>query len=202
MLCRIRPPDAHLHSTTSSIGSEKPEKEKLSVTATDPSGTSVDVEVPPPSKDAAHYTKHKQKRLKFTFDRVFDSISKQEDVFQETLPAVHATLNGLNACVFAFGQSGSGKTYTMEGLDWSGETVPNSITSSSTSLTSKDTRKQFSGIIPKAIDYIFSSIESDPSPNKQFMVCPSLLPDINLWSVRTVLLHSVMLIYFLFSYPL
>lgn len=54
----------------------------------------------------------------FTLDRVFNpEITQQvfyEDVIQETLIEV---LKGFNGTVFAYGQSGSGKTFTMYGND-------------------------------------------------------------------------------------
>lgn len=38
-----------------------------------------------------------------------------EDVFAETLPVVRSVLDGYNVCIFAYGQTGTGKTFTMEG---------------------------------------------------------------------------------------
>jgi len=41
------------------------------------------------------------------------SVSLAEDVFRETEPLVMAAMEGYNACVFAYGQTGAGKTFTM-----------------------------------------------------------------------------------------
>lgn len=38
-----------------------------------------------------------------------------EAVFAETLPIVKSVLDGYNVCIFAYGQTGTGKTFTMEG---------------------------------------------------------------------------------------
>jgi kinesin family member 11 len=52
----------------------------------------------------------------FHFDRVFGMYSTQEEVFQTmVLPIVDETLTGFNCTIFAYGQTGTGKTHTMEG---------------------------------------------------------------------------------------
>ncbi|KAI4366017.1 hypothetical protein MLD38_021946 [Melastoma candidum] len=53
----------------------------------------------------------------FKFDAVFDPQSDQVDVFRETAPLAASVLDGYNVCIFAYGQTGTGKTYTMEGTD-------------------------------------------------------------------------------------
>ncbi|XP_051144297.1 kinesin-like protein KIN-14S isoform X2 [Andrographis paniculata] len=54
-------------------------------------------------------------RKHFKFDHVFKPEDNQEDVFLQTLPLVTSVLDGYNVCIFAYGQTGTGKTYTMEG---------------------------------------------------------------------------------------
>ncbi len=52
----------------------------------------------------------------FTFDRVFGADSTQEEVFDAIVrPILDETLSGLNCTIFAYGQTGTGKTHTMEG---------------------------------------------------------------------------------------
>ena len=52
----------------------------------------------------------------YKFDHCFNAGAKQEQVYEATVrPAVRAVLDGYNATVFAYGQTGTGKTYTMQG---------------------------------------------------------------------------------------
>ena len=52
---------------------------------------------------------------RFDFTHIYGQNSKQEDVFRDTEPLMTSVLDGYNVCIFAYGQSGTGKTYTMEG---------------------------------------------------------------------------------------
>ena len=55
-------------------------------------------------------------RQSFQFDNVFGSYAEQEEIFSETLkPIVDDMLQGYESTVFAYGQTGTGKTFTMEG---------------------------------------------------------------------------------------
>ena len=55
----------------------------------------------------------------FAFDRIFDSKATQQDVFEgvRVSRCVCDVLGGYNATIFAYGQTASGKTHTMEGAD-------------------------------------------------------------------------------------
>ena len=54
----------------------------------------------------------------FTFDRVLNSDSSQEVAYLEAgRSTVQSLLGGFNGTIFAYGQSGSGKTFTMLGPD-------------------------------------------------------------------------------------
>ena len=39
------------------------------------------------------------------------------DVFVDASPMVTSVLDGYNVCIFAYGQTGTGKTFTMEGSE-------------------------------------------------------------------------------------
>uniref|UniRef100_H2ZQE7 Kinesin-like protein n=1 Tax=Ciona savignyi TaxID=51511 RepID=H2ZQE7_CIOSA len=74
----------------------------------------------------------------FTFDRVFGPASTQEQVYVAgARPIVKDVLEGYNGTIFAYGQTSSGKTHTMEGV-----------------LHDDHLR----GIIPRIIDDIFNHI--------------------------------------------
>ncbi|XP_060667843.1 kinesin-like protein KIN-14S [Ziziphus jujuba] len=53
-------------------------------------------------------------KKQFKFDHVFKPDDKQA-VFAQTKPIVTSVLDGYNVCIFAYGQTGTGKTFTMEG---------------------------------------------------------------------------------------
>ena len=81
--------------------------------------------------------------LMFTFDNVFSKNSTQESIYDSCAkPIVDALLKGFNCTIFAYGQTGTGKTYTMDGL----EGKPDKI-----------------GIIPRSFNQIFAAIKNAPS---------------------------------------
>ncbi|XP_042506668.1 kinesin-like protein KIN-14R isoform X2 [Macadamia integrifolia] len=51
----------------------------------------------------------------FKFDRVYTPKDDQTTVFADASPLVTSVLDGYNVCIFAYGQTGTGKTFTMEG---------------------------------------------------------------------------------------
>ncbi|CAN6285982.1 unnamed protein product [Urochloa humidicola] len=53
----------------------------------------------------------------FKFDRVFTPKDDQDVVYADASPLVTSVLDGYNVCIFAYGQTGTGKTFTMEGTE-------------------------------------------------------------------------------------
>ncbi|KAM6563992.1 hypothetical protein CsatB_023990 [Cannabis sativa] len=53
----------------------------------------------------------------FKFDKVYTPKDNQDDVFADASPMVISVLDGYNVCIFAYGQTGTGKTFTMEGTE-------------------------------------------------------------------------------------
>ncbi|XP_038563225.1 kinesin-like protein KIF3C isoform X2 [Micropterus salmoides] len=101
----------------------------------------------------------------FTFDAVYDANSKQRDLYDESVrPLIDSVLAGFNGTIFAYGQTGTGKTYTMQGA-W------------------LDPEKR--GVIPNAFDHIFTHISRSQS-DRQYLVRASYL-EIYLEEVRDLL---------------
>jgi kinesin family protein 11 len=91
-------------------------------------------------------------KRRFTFDHVFGEESTQQEVYNKIVkPVVAEVLEGFNCTVFAYGQTGTGKTHTMEG-----------------DVASQEMK----GIIPRSVEDIFhrlKSITSDSSVKISFM---------------------------------
>ena len=51
----------------------------------------------------------------FNFDKIFRPQTPQERVFEEVEGLVQSALDGYKVCIFAYGQTGTGKTFTMQG---------------------------------------------------------------------------------------
>jgi kinesin family protein 18/19 len=65
-------------------------------------------------KDVLRVNRSREKR--YAFDHAFDVHTTQEQIFQHTTKhLIDGFLNGFNATVFAYGATGTGKTYTMVG---------------------------------------------------------------------------------------
>ncbi|XP_060634390.2 kinesin-like protein KIF21A isoform X9 [Anolis sagrei] len=78
----------------------------------------------------------------FTFDYVFDIESQQEEIYVHCInKLIEGCFEGYNATVFAYGQTGAGKTYTMgTGFD-------------------VNIMEEEQGIIPRAVKHLYKCIE-------------------------------------------
>lgn len=53
----------------------------------------------------------------FTFDSVYDWNIEQESIFTDlAYPIIDFVLQGYNGTIFAYGQTGTGKTFTINGV--------------------------------------------------------------------------------------
>ena len=60
--------------------------------------------------------KQKQKEIEFEFDFIFSEEITQKEIYEYTTEKlINKVMEGFNATIFAFGATGSGKTYTMVG---------------------------------------------------------------------------------------
>ncbi|XP_056281762.1 kinesin family member 3Cb isoform X2 [Pseudoliparis swirei] len=89
----------------------------------------------------------------FTFDSVFGWDSKQRDIYDDAVrPLVESVLQGFNGTIFAYGQTGTGKTHTMQG-------VSNDL--------------EMRGVIPNSFQHIFTQISR--TQNQKYLVRSSYL---------------------------
>ncbi|XP_034006459.1 centromere-associated protein E isoform X13 [Trematomus bernacchii] len=81
----------------------------------------------------------------FSFDRVFTAEETTNQLYQAIAkPLVVSSVQGYNGTIFAYGQTASGKTFTMLGSD------------------------RFPGVIPLAVEDVFQTIKS--CPKKEFLL--------------------------------
>ena len=96
----------------------------------------------------------------YTFDGVFGPDATQAEVYESAIePIVLETLEGFNCTVFAYGQTGTGKTHTMEGAgDEKKEKMERASDTPNASLASNDAIPTNAGIVPRALRQIFSHL--------------------------------------------
>ncbi|KAL3528211.1 hypothetical protein ACH5RR_012867 [Cinchona calisaya] len=86
--------------------------------------------------------KDDKEELEFSFDGVFYPGSPQSDVYEFlALPIVQGALSGINGAIIAYGQTGAGKTYSMEGP----------------SIMDGDEKKK--GLLPRVVNGLFEAIK-------------------------------------------
>eukprot|EP01062_Namystynia_karyoxenos_P046886 TRINITY_DN3526_c0_g1_i1.p1 TRINITY_DN3526_c0_g1~~TRINITY_DN3526_c0_g1_i1.p1 ORF type:complete len:1515 (+),score=658.37 TRINITY_DN3526_c0_g1_i1:85-4629(+) len=87
---------------------------------------------------------------RWTFDAVINNSLSQSDIFTTWIsPMVDSVVEGFNATIFAYGQSGSGKTYTMTGIM---------------------EREDLIGIIPRAFRHLFAFLKANSTAQRKFNI--------------------------------
>ncbi|KAJ6737536.1 KINESIN-LIKE PROTEIN, partial [Salix viminalis] len=87
--------------------------------------------------------KEEKEECTFSFDKVFYEESMQADVYEFlALPIVKDAVKGVNGTIITYGQTGAGKTYSVEG----------------TSILECDEQKK--GLLPRVVDGLFECIKS------------------------------------------
>ena len=97
----------------------------------------------------------KAEKKYFTFDYIASEDSSQQEIFEQIgKPISNSCLSGYNGTIFAYGQTGAGKTFTILG--------------SSSELSLSDSSR---GLLPRCFEYIFSSIsEESLLTNTKFLI--------------------------------
>jgi kinesin family protein C1 len=121
VFCRVRPP----------LFSE-PEEDHARITFPDEQDDAKEVEITGPEEKSS-LGKITTKKHPFSFDRVFGTGSQNKEIFDEISQLVQSALDGYNVCIFCYGQTGAGKTYTMSSED---------------------------GMIPRAVNQIYDTAKS------------------------------------------
>lgn len=103
--------------------------------------------------EVMHPTNADEPSKKFTFDGVYDWTTEQANMYEGTARnIVNNVIEGYNGTVFAYGQTGTGKTFSMEGI------------------ISDDKMR---GVIPRAFYQVFEHIEV--STDTEFLVRASFI---------------------------
>lgn len=123
VFCRIRPPLGSEADDVFSVQVPDNDEEEQEIVLKDPKPTSSGYLGNPSACN-------NNKFYNFSFDRVFQTDSTNQEIFEEISQLVQSSLDGFNVCIFAYGQTGSGKTHTMSNSD---------------------------GMIPRAVDQIFET---------------------------------------------
>ena len=55
-------------------------------------------------------------KIQYTFDDVFGQDASQQNIWESNKSVIEQAISGKNVTIFAYGQTSSGKTYTMSAL--------------------------------------------------------------------------------------
>ena len=143
------------------LNSAEKERGEVSIVTVNKAAGSVHVQVPRAegANDAEPSPSHTKEGGRddvrsFTFDYSYGTETGQLSIFQQTAqPIVESVMGGYNGTIFAYGQTGTGKTHTMEGV------VDNS---------------ELRGLMPNTFHYVFDKVSAAPACVK-FLVRASFL---------------------------
>ncbi|KAL4093590.1 hypothetical protein PRIC1_011022 [Phytophthora ramorum] len=94
------------------------------------------------------------RELRYAYDRVFGEKADQADVFNYLRDGVQQVAQGFNCTIFAYGQTGTGKTHTMLGHD-----LERHLETTSLSPEAPECSPHW-GVIPRAIESLFEELQS------------------------------------------
>ena len=101
----------------------------------------------------------------YEYERIFGQSSRQSEVYNELSDLLYSVYEGMNVCIFAYGNTGSGKTYTIFGGQ----------------------KEEEKGLLPRTLENIKERIESTPHTQYSIRYCFS-----ELYSDRLFDLHQAM----------
>ncbi|KAI0852719.1 P-loop containing nucleoside triphosphate hydrolase protein [Daldinia vernicosa] len=114
-----------------------------------------------------------EEKLRYKFERIFLPEDTNGDIFNGIKHFVQSVLNGKKACIFCYGQSGTGKTYTMSNLE---------------NVENREERADYEndGIIPRVSSMIFNEKKRLRELGKELVVsaCCFEIYGENLWLIR------------------
>jgi len=94
----------------------------------------------------------------FNFDHIFGPQASQVEIFEELALLVQSALDGYKVAIFAYGQTGGGKTYTMDGDRSASDSLANSA-----------------GVIPRTVELIFQEVKELRNKGWDFEITCTLL---------------------------
>ena len=85
-------------------------------------------------------------KKQYDFDQVFGGLegNSQSDIFRDTKHLIMSVIDGYNVCIFAYGQTGAGKSFTMIGAADIGNC-----------LTENGEFDELAGVTPRAVSELF-----------------------------------------------
>ena len=141
---RVRPTDGPFDGLQISMGSNEDNN------SIDTSNDTIIINTENKGEPQSKYSKAPGSKLQFRFSRVFGMQATQEEIFDTVARQMIDTfLDGYNGTIFAYGQTSSGKTHTIEGSG----------------------RKFIDrGLIPRTLSYIYKEIERRSSSEEEMTV--------------------------------
>ncbi len=140
-----------------------PRWQKNILTPTSTSSVTVEPGSAPPAGPGAgssSASNSRDRRQAFSFDRVFSPADGQPEIFTVAEPLIDRFMEGYNVTILAYGQTSSGKSYTMgtsagDDVDYEG-------------LVAGRAADPQMGIIPRAVARIFSAMRQNKASGTQY----------------------------------
>ena len=139
----------HVVARCRPLNKKELEEKRSSIVTIDTSLKQISIRNPEPIKDSSV-----DDIKTFTYDAAYDEFTKQKNFYDEScFGIIESALEGFNSTIFAYGQTGCGKSFTMQGPS-----------------TESD---EFRGVIPNSFAHIFQFINA--SKDVEFLIRCSYL---------------------------